>query len=276
MKLNRLRWFVAVAIAPVCACTEQPEPDYPQAEEPPAPPEKQQAARMPEKNIANDADALVRRMSDYLGGLKEFSFSAEHTIEAVLPSGEKRQFLAASHVSVERPNKLRVERRGELADLAFYYDGDTVTLYGKRMNVYAQTEAPDTLDEMIDFARAKLDLEAPAADLLYGKTYDILMEDAVSGEVVGTTMIRNVAVKHVAVRGNVVDYQLWIQDGDKPLPMRYVITTKDLKGQPQYTVELHDWKTAEAFPAKHFEFTPPAGAQKIEFMGMMEQKPAQP
>ena len=34
---------------------------------------------------------------------------------------------------------------------------------------------------------------------------------------------------HIAVTEKDVDWQIWIQDGPQPVPLRYVITTKDMK-----------------------------------------------
>lgn len=276
MNVNHLCWCL-VAVAPVLACTDTPEPDVPDVESQTSPTRSTPAAMRMQAQTANkvdfDADAMLRSMSDYLGSLESFSFSADHTIEFVLDSGEKRQSVAASTVSVQRPNKLRSDRRGEHADLSFIYDGKTVTLYGKRSNVYAQADAPDTIDEMLDFSRERLDIDAPAADLLYSRPYDILMEDVVSGTIVGPATIDDKPCTHLAFRGNNVDWQLWIQDGGTPLPLRYVITTKDVKSEPQLIVKLHDWNTTPALAPELFTFAPPAGVQKIEFLGLMQQKP---
>ncbi|HCZ14686.1 MAG TPA: hypothetical protein DHV85_08815, partial [Candidatus Accumulibacter sp.] len=48
----------------------------------------------------------------------------------------------------------------------FYYDGKTLTLYGKLENYYASVKAPGTIREMLDFAETKYGLEWPLADLL--------------------------------------------------------------------------------------------------------------
>jgi hypothetical protein len=276
MKVNRLCWCFAV-VAPVLACTDTPEPESPDVESQSAAIRPAPATTQGEQQTANkvdfDADAVLRSMSDHLGSLQSFSFSADHTIDFVLESGEKRQAVASSTVSVQRPNKLRSDRRGEHADLSFIYDGRTATIYGKRNNMYAQADAPDTIDEMIDFAREKLDIDAPAADLLYSKSYPILMEDVVSGTIVGPAIIDDKPCTHLAFRGNNVDWQLWIQDGGTPLPLRYVITTKDVKSEPQLIVQIHDWNTAPSLAPELFTFAPPAGAQKIEFYGLMQQKP---
>ena len=70
---------------------------------------------------------------------------------------------------------------------------------------------------------------------------------------------------HLAVTKKNVDYQIWIQDGPQPLPLRYVVTGKDMRGSPQFTIELRNWQPNAPVPDDSFAFTPPAGAKKVAF-----------
>jgi Predicted periplasmic protein (DUF2092) len=38
-----------------------------------------------------------------------------------------------------------------------------------------------------------------------------------------------------------VDFQLWIADGDQPLPLRAVLTYRREAGQPQFRAQFSDW-----------------------------------
>lgn len=211
------------------------------------------------------ADELLKKMSAELQGMKSMQFDADHTMEMVTKEGEKLQYVAESRVQLQRPNKLRSDRTGPLADLAFFYDGNNVTIYGKKLNLYAQEKAPGNLDQMIDFARDSLDLDAPAADLLYGDVYQGLMQDVDSGQYLGLEEIGDRACHHLAFRKKETDFQIWIQDGPHALPCRYVIISKTEQGSPSYTVELNNWKENPAIPAMTFQFTAPKGAGKINF-----------
>lgn len=215
-----------------------------------------------------DADALkvLRRMTDYLSDIQQFSVDAQTTLEAVLVSGQKIQFDAAAKLTVQRPNKLRAERSGDIVSQAFYYDGKTLTLYNPTERYYASVPAPDTIEAMLDFARDSLDIFAPASDLVLKDAYARLMQDVVSGFVVGKAAIGGAKCDHLAFSGPVVDWQIWIQDGDRPLPRKYVITTKYLAGAPQYTVIMSNWNLAPGVSASRFSFTPPQGATKIDFL----------
>jgi hypothetical protein len=212
------------------------------------------------------ADTVLRAMTTYLGALKQFSAQTENTLEVVTTDGQKVQFSSPVTVTVVRPNKLFAERRGDIVDQAFYYDGKTLTLYNPGTKHYATVPAPANLDAMLEFARTKLDVFAPAADLFDTRAYEKLMQDAKSGLHLVTVSVGGYRCHHLAYRAGDVDWQVWVREGDRPLPCRYVITSKDIVGQPQFAVQLVKWDTAPKVAANRFTFVPPAGAKPIEFL----------
>lgn len=218
------------------------------------------------------ADALLRKMTADLASLKSFTFDADHATEVVTKEGQKLQVLASSTVAVQRPGKLRSDRKGRLGDVSLYYDGKALTVHGKRENLYATAKAPDTLDETIDFARGELELEAPAADLLYANAYPALMEDVVSGAYIDEAFIDGRTCHHLAFRGNEIDWEIWIEDGARALPCRFVITSKKVKGMPQYIVETRNWKVDPTLPATLFTFVPPPDAGRIDFLSVAKRQ----
>jgi hypothetical protein len=125
---------------------------------------------------------------------------------------------------------------------------------------------PNTLEGMLDFARTKLDVVAPAGDLIYKNAYEILMADVTDGMVVGKAVIEGVRCDHLAFRAPHVDWQIWIQEGAQPLPRRLVISTRDVTNVPQFAVTITQWNLKPSFGANTFAFTPPAGVKRIDFM----------
>jgi hypothetical protein len=228
------------------------------------------AAEPQTAGIDPQADKILRRMSDYLAGRQQFSLKAESTVEVVLTSGQKIQFDSPATLVVSRPNKLHAHRKGDIANQEFFYDGKTLTLYNPKENVYATTAAPATLDETFDFAREKLDVIAPGTDLLYKNAADKMLKASSSGFVVGPSVVAGMKATHLAFRAADVDWQVWIQDGDKPLPLKFILTSKQVKGEPEFTVILRSWDLAPKINDKEFVFTPPKGAKKIEFLALTE------
>lgn len=234
--------------------------------------QQQSAEHKARQQVDPKADRLLHAMSSELARTKAFQFDVRHVYEGVTAEGQKLQTLAQAHVQVQRPNKLRSDRLGPIANLTLYYDGNHLTLYGKRTNLYATTTAPRQLDDAIEFARERLDLEAPGADLLYSDVYDGLMSDVQSGRYIALEPVGDRMCHHLAYRGNQTDWQIWIEDSDQALPCRYVITTKTLAGQPEFEVGLANWKIEPALAPDFFAFTPPKGATEIEFLSLGQAK----
>jgi hypothetical protein len=216
--------------------------------------------------IDPQAEKLLKRMSEYLASRQQFSLKAESTLEVVLTSGQKIQFDSPATLEVSRPNKLRAHRKGDIANQEFFYDSKTLTLYNPKENLYATVAAPPTIDEMLDFAREKLDIIAPASELLYKNAAERMLKESSSGFVVGPSVAAGVKSTHLAFRGAEVDWQIWIDDGDKPLPRKFILTSKQVKGEPQFTVLIRNWDVAPKLTDRMFTFTPPKGAKKIEFL----------
>jgi len=225
-----------------------------------------QAALSQSTGIAPEAQKLLKASTDFLARQQRFSVDTESSIEVVLASGQKIQFDHTARATVERPNKLRAERTGDLVDQVFYYDGKSLTLHNPDGNYYATIAAPGTLEEMLDFAREKLDVVAPAGDLLYKNAYDILMQDVTSGFVVGKGVVDGVRCDHLAFRAPHVDWQIWIEEGKRPLVRKLVITTRDKLNAPQFTVVMKNWNLKPKFSAGTFSFKPPRNLQKVEFV----------
>jgi hypothetical protein len=131
----------------------------------------------------------------------------------------------------------------------------------------AQVDAPGSIDQLIDQLRDKFSVALPGADLLMSNVYDTLTSDVISGMHIGRGVINGVECEHLAFRGQDTDWQIWVRVGDRPIPCKYVITSKTMAGAPQYTLVIRDWKTGEQ-PSASFEFTPPKDARKVEVAGL--------
>lgn len=227
-----------------------------------------QAALGQAGQVAPQAEKLLKAATTYLADQQSFSVVTRSTIEIVLASGQKLQFDHAADLSVQRPNKLRAERRGDLVDQVFTYDGKSLTLYNPGEKYFATVAAPGTLEGMLDFARESLDIVAPAGDLVHANAFQILMQEVTSGFVVGKGVVEGARCDHLAFRSPQADWQIWILEGAQPLPRKLVITTRDVVGAPQFAVVMTQWKLAPKFEERLFDFTPPADAKKVDFLTM--------
>ena len=216
--------------------------------------------------IDPEAARLLQRMTGFLGDQQRFSLQTTNTVEVVLEDGQKIQFTGTARTSVQRPDRLHSERIGDVLAQSLVYDGSTLTLSNPDDGYYATVDAPPTLDGMLDFARDVLDVVAPAGDLITRDAYGRLVADSRSGFVVGKSWVGGVRCDHLAFRGYGVDWQVWIEDGDRPLPRKYVITTLDVDGAPQAEILVTEWNLSPGFDERLFRFTPANGATRIDFI----------
>jgi hypothetical protein len=209
------------------------------------------------------AKSLFKAMSDYLAAQKAISFDMDSSLEVVTKDGQKLALASSGALTLNRPDKLHATRKGGFADVELVFDGKTATLLGKHANAYAQTEAAGTIDQLVDALREKYGRPVPAADLLMSNPYDELMPQVTNIKDLGSGVIRGVECDHLAFRAGEVDWQIWIAQGSRPYPCRYVITSTKIAGSPQYTIDISAWKTGAEVAADKFSLQIPAGARKM-------------
>jgi hypothetical protein len=225
--------------------------------------------------IEAKADAILRQMSEYLNSLEQFTFHTENSVDTLLSSGQKVQLGRAVDVFVRRPDRFRANVEGDIFDQELYYDGKSITLFGKKVNYYATMEAPPKIEAAMDHAMDSFGLVAPLADLMYRNCYDILAEDIRSGFYVGLSSVLGVECHHLAFRGDETDWQIWIENSNRPLPKKFVVTTKWVAGAPQFTALLTNWDVSPQLKDSLFTFVAPGNAQKIEFLPVDESETTQ-
>jgi hypothetical protein len=208
-----------------------------------------------------DAEKLLKGMADYVAGQKNLAVTFDSDIEVITSNLQKIQFTSSGQVQLSRPDKLRATRTGGYRDVEVVFDGKLVTVSDKDTRNYAQIEAAGTADQLIDVLREQHGVVAPGADLLLPNAFDVMMADVVEGAVIGKGVIDGVECDHLAFRNAESDWQIWIQPGAKPIPRKYVITTKGVAQGPQYTLRIKEWKTD--VPADAFAFKPDPSAKKI-------------
>ena len=210
------------------------------------------------------AIAALDRMGAYLRTLTRFSVHAETATDEVLLNGQKIQFEKTVDMKVQRPDKFRLDLSSDRKERQLFYDGKTLTVYGERVGYYAQTKAPPTINETVQEAHDRFGIATPLADLFYWGTKDS-DDDSLEGAIdVGPSRLKGVDTEQYAFQRSDVDFQVWIEKGDKPLPRKFIVTTKSEPSQPQYTVHLA-WDLEPKFDDNVFNFSPPPGAKRIVF-----------
>jgi hypothetical protein len=216
--------------------------------------------------LEQDALAALDRMGAFLSSLQEFAVRAETTKEEVLESGQKLQFAKSVDLWVKRPNALRADVNSDRQRRQFFYDGKTFALYSPRLGYYASVAAPPTIGELVGVLQERYGVEMPLVDLFHFGTDPHLKEAIRSAIDVGPATIGGADTEHYAYRQLDVDWQIWIEHGETPLPRKFVITTREEPSEPQFVAVL-TWNLTPNLHPKSFTFVPPADAKRIVFEG---------
>jgi hypothetical protein len=217
---------------------------------------------------ARDAQAMaiLQRMADYLSHTQRFSVTADIGFDVVQESGEKLEFGETRQFVIRRPDRARVDiTKRDGATSGFRFDGQEIAVFNTKEQVYATAAKPGTLDAAIAYFINDLDMRFPLAEFFSTRLAETLPAKVLTAYNVGQERIMGVACEHLAFRGNQADMQLWVAQGDQPLPCRLVITYKVAEGQPQFWAQFSDWNLSPDVPDAQFAFTPPDGATKIAF-----------
>ena len=216
--------------------------------------------------IEPQADKHLKAMSAYLTGLKAFGFQVEEIFDNVQDDGQKLQFSNRRKYSVQRPNRVAGETEGDTADSRFFYDGKTVTVFDRGHKTYAVENVGGTIDAMLDELHERFGVDQPLSDFLSADPYKIFTEYVQGGTYVGLNHVGKVKCHHLAFQQRRLDWQIWIDAGENPLPRKLVITFKRQAGEPQYTAFLHHWDVKPTFGEDAFRFEAPEGIRKVDFL----------
>src|ERR1700712_825605 len=232
---------------------------------------------MAAKADGDEARQILHKMSGYLAGEKAISFDYDTSLEVVTTDHQKLSLASSGTVELGRPDKLRMTRHGGFANVEMVFDGKTMTLLGKDKNLYAQVPVAGTIDDLVDELRDKFQRPLPAADLLLVDVYGQLTHDVVDIKDLGSGVIAGTECDHLAFRTKDVDWQIWVAQGEKPYPCRYVITAKDVDQGPQYSIQITNWKTGTEVVAKDYVFDNGTAAKEVDItkLGDVDELPQQ-
>ena len=212
-------------------------------------------------------DGILSRASEFLAGLPGFQVSIRCNYDAIQPDGQRVEFGELRNILIQRPNRMSAEVLRSDGDLdLLLYDGQALTAYKTADNVYARVEHAGSVDSAIVYLVRDLQIRFPLARLLLTSLPELVEQQAESVSLVEVNQLYEVSVDHLAVRTADVDFQIWVDQGDKPLPRRVVITYKNDPGQPQFRADFFDWDLSPEIAAETFILTPADGAEEILFL----------
>ena len=81
---------------------------------------------------------------------------------------------------------------------------------------------------------------------------------------------------HLAFTQETVDWEIWIDAGDRLLPRKLTIVYRADPGEPRYNAVLTRWQVTHDHPAGYYEFRQPRDAERIDVMPIATLEAAMP
>lgn len=224
-----------------------------------------------------EARAILMRMAEFLAKTQSFSVDVRDSYDVYQESGQKIEFNETRKITLVRPNRLRIDVEESDGDNSIILlDGKDITVTTPSDKVYAQTPQPGNLDAAIIYFVKDLGMKLPFAPLLLSTAPAEIEKRTETLDYVEQTSIFGKPAYHLAGRTASVDYQIWIADGDRPLPQRLVLTYPEADGQPQFRARFSNWNLKPKVPASLFAFAPAPGMEKIAFLAQLPRSAAPP
>ena len=223
----------------------------------------QGAAPAPQAKVDQAAVQAIQNMSKYLSSLNSFKLSTEGTLDAVTADGQRVQMDGSTQYAVKRPGFV-IKYASDKKNRDFYYDGKQFTVYSPNLGYYATIPAPPTNREVLNIIYDKYGIRLPLEDLFrWNDTNAPRIENFRAAYNLGTVTLDGVKTTHYAFREPDVDWEVWIDQGDKPLPRKLSIVDRTDPARPAFTTRLN-WSPNAAVSASDVTFAPGPDAMKIQ------------
>ncbi len=209
-----------------------------------------------------DPMEVLRKMADYIAQQKDFSVLVKETAEEVLDNGSKAQTEDERTLNVRRPDMLFSKIRSAENNRNFFFNKGAATAVDYGTQSYSELKMPSTIDGMLDELSKKYGFSMLLGDLLYTDAYPRLSSSIESAEYVGMSE-EPANCHHLAFSQEAVDWEIWIDAGEKPLPRKLLVTYKALEGSPRYEADIRKWDSA-ANPDGVFTPKIPESMKKID------------
>ncbi len=214
--------------------------------------------------VEEGAVDAIKEMSNYLMSAKTLGITSVGSLDVVTNDGQRIQLDGVTTYKARKPGFV-IDYESNIKSRRFIYDGKTFTVYSPKLGFYAQAPAPGTNKEVLDAIYEKYGISLPLVDLFRwgdGTNADRI-QALKSAYEVGSATIDGVDTDHFAFREQDVDWEVWIQKGDQPLPRKLVIVDRTDPARPTFTARL-SWQVNPTFTDADFTFVPDANAKKIQ------------
>lgn len=218
---------------------------------------------VPKGTVDPGAVQALKDMSQYLMTLKTIGLDTDGTLDVVTSEGQRVQLDGKTSYKIRRPGFV-IRFTSDMKNRDFFYDGKQFTIYSPALQYYATAAAPATNREALDVMYNKYGIKLPLEDLFrWNDTGNERIDQLKAAANLGTSMQNGVETTHYAFREPEVDWEVWIKNGDQPLPVKMAIVDRTDPARPAFTTRLK-WTLNPSYTNSDFTFTPGKDDKKIQ------------
>lgn len=214
---------------------------------------------------------VLKSMSEFIGRQEAYRISGQASSDAWLEDGLVISNTAEIDLAYREPASMHFTHLGSAGLEVLNIDAGQLLYFDSSTAYYATAETPKGIGQALDFAFEELRIDLPLMDLVRADAFG-RMVDAGDSVLYLTDQARvgGMLCHQVVIRTGELDIQLWVQQGNQPLPLRVMFTDKWLQGSPRFVADMR-WELNPEFERDAFDYAPPEGAERIEFLRAEEE-----
>jgi len=216
-------------------------------------------------NIDPKAAGILQDMSYYMGSQYEYTYKADMMFDDVLESKQKIQYNAEETVYLKKPDKFYAGYVSDLGGYKLWYDAGQATLLEVPLNDFSLATLPSSVDQALNKLKEEYQFTPALSEFLFIDTYKVMTANIISGAYFGISKVMGANCHHLVFVEKDIDWQIWIEEGKRPVPRKLVITYKNMAESPQFIALIKDWVFGK--PITNFAFKPeiPNVNSRVEF-----------
>jgi len=213
--------------------------------------------------ISNETNEAIQQMGKTLAQ-ENITFKAKTMRVYQDSDGDYLHIVHHMDITARRPDRISVTATGDDGTISVVYDGKQASVLDASDNKYAQVPMTGDLEHVFDEISERIGVDFPLADLISSDPAKSILTGVISGKEVDTDKIDGIPCRHLFfTQSGAIELELWVENNDRAIPHRLVITYRALPGTPNFIAEFSDWNFQNRPSDAEFVFQPPVGATKV-------------
>jgi hypothetical protein len=197
-------------------------------------------------------DGILKTMTDTLTGADSITLHVEKTFDDILVTGQKVQHSGAIDIALRRPDRLYVSYGDDFTSREVWFDGSQFVMQDHLARVHGQLPAADTVDATLDEVAGIYNIVMPLAGLLAEDLQERIDRNEFFKLYIALSDVEGVPAHQLLLSSDDTDWQIWIDAGEVPWPLKIVVTDATEPSQPQKTFLFTDWNLDADLPDSMF------------------------